>query len=133
MPDATALTVGRANAAAIGGLKGQAVIYSTTEDKVELSISVEEPVTDAAWAEAGIAFATGQGSVKVFQEGNQVASMSEHAGAATALSLHPSGEILGSVGTDKSIVFYDLAAQKRVARAYTDSGMLHFTNSIMVY
>ncbi|KAI1030307.1 hypothetical protein LB505_004286 [Fusarium chuoi] len=123
VPEATALTVGGTNAAAVGGLKGQAVIYSTTEDKVEQSLSVGEPVTDAVWAEAGVAFATGQGSVKVFQEGNQVASLSEHAGAATALSLHPGGEILASVGTDKSIVFYDLVAQKRVARAYTDAAL----------
>lgn len=122
VPEATALTVGGTNAAAVGGLKGQAVVYSTTEDKVEQSLSVGEPVTDAVWAEAGVAFATGQGSVKVFQEGNQVASLSEHAGATTALGLHPSGEILASVGTDKSIVFYDLVAQKRVARAYTDAG-----------
>jgi pre-mRNA-processing factor 19 len=86
---------------------------------------VEEPVTDAAWAETRVIFATGQGSVKVFEEGNQVASLSEHAGAATALSLHPSGEILASVGTDKSIVFYDLIAQKRAARAYTDAGKSH--------
>jgi pre-mRNA-processing factor 19 len=106
-------------------LKGQAVIYSTAEDKVELSIPVEEPITDAAWAETRVIFATGQGSVKVFEEGNQVASLSEHAGAATALGLHPSGEILASVGTDKSIVFYDLVAQKRAARAYTDAGELH--------
>lgn len=121
VPEATALSVGGASAA-IGGLKGQAVVYATNEDKVEVSIAVEEPVTDAAWAEDKIAFATGQGSVKVFQEGNQVASLSEHAGAATALSLHPSGTILASVGTDKSIVFYDLASQKRVSRAYTDAG-----------
>ncbi|EKJ73347.1 hypothetical protein FPSE_06504 [Fusarium pseudograminearum CS3096] len=122
VPDATALSVGGVNAA-VGGLKGQAVIYSTTEDKVEVSIPVEEPITDAAWAENRVIFATGQGSVKVFEEGNQVASLSEHAGAATALSLHPSGEILASVGTDKSIVFYDLVGQKRAARAYTDAAL----------
>jgi pre-mRNA-processing factor 19 len=87
-----------------------------------VSISVEEPVTDAAWAENRVVFATGQGSVKIFEDGNQVASLSEHAGAATALSLHPSGEILASVGTDKSIVFYDLVGQKYAARAYTDAG-----------
>ncbi|KAL6365098.1 hypothetical protein LRP88_01077 [Fusarium phalaenopsidis] len=122
VPEATALSVGGASAA-IGGLKGQAVVYATNEDKVEVSIAVEEPVTDAVWAEDKIAFATGQGSVKVFQEGNQVASLSEHAGAATALSLHPSGTILASVGTDKSIVFYDLVSQKRVSRAYTDAAL----------
>lgn len=83
---------------------------------------MEEPVTDAAWAENRVVFTTGQGSVKIFEDGNQVASLSEHAGAATALSLHPSGEILASVGTDKSIVFYDLVGQKSAARAYTDAG-----------
>ncbi|KAJ3516953.1 hypothetical protein NM208_g14775 [Fusarium decemcellulare] len=122
VPEATALSLG-GSSAAIGGLKGQAVVYSTSEDKVEVSIAVEEPITDAVFAEANVAFATGQGSVKVFQEGNQVASLSEHAGAATALSLHPSGSILASVGTDKSIVFYDLVSQKRVSRAYTDAAL----------
>ncbi|KAF4983352.1 hypothetical protein FZEAL_1204 [Fusarium zealandicum] len=122
VPQATALGLGDATAA-IGGFTGQAVVYSTSEDKVEVSIVVDEPITDTVWAEDKVAFATGQGSVKVFQEGNQVASLSEHAGAATALSLHPSGDILASVGTDKSIVFYDLAAQKRVSRAYTDAAL----------
>ncbi|KAF4463915.1 pre-mRNA-processing factor 19 [Fusarium albosuccineum] len=122
VPEATALSLG-GSSAAIAGLKGQAVVYSTSEGKVEVSIAVEEPITDAVFAEDNVAFATGQGSVKVFQEGNQVASLSEHAGAATALSLHPSGSILASVGTDKSIVFYDLVSQKRVSRAYTDAAL----------
>lgn len=66
-------------------------------------------------------FATAKGSVKVFESGSEVASFSEHAGPATALSLHPSGDILGSVGSDKSIVFYDLSTNTRVSRSYAES------------
>ncbi|KAK7427241.1 hypothetical protein QQZ08_006177 [Neonectria magnoliae] len=109
--------------AAVGGVTGEAVIYSVGEDKVERNVAVNEPVTDTLWSGSKLAFATGQGAVKIFESGNEVASLSEHSGAVTALSLHPGGELLASVGTDKSIVFYDLASLKRASRAYTDAAL----------
>lgn len=48
--------------------------------------------------------------------------MSEHSGPATGLSLHPSGDLVASVGTDKSVVLYDMNTLKRVSRAYADAG-----------
>lgn len=111
----------QAGQAALGGLDGQAAIYSIDQDKLESQVSVGEPVTDTLWAGDKLVFATSQGALKVFEAGSQVASFSEHAGPATALSSHPGGSILASVGADKSVVFYDLASSKRVSRAYVDA------------
>lgn len=107
--------------AAIGGLQGDVGIYSIEAGKLERSLKINEPVTDTVWTESKIIFATAKGSVKVWESGNEVASFSDHAGAATGLAVHPSGEILASVGADKSFVFYDLSNLRRVSRVYTDS------------
>lgn len=120
VPQAMSIAL-EAGYAAISGLKGDVAIFSLEAAKVERSLRVDEPVTDTAWTGQSVIFATSKGSVKVFQGGNQVASFSEHAGPATALALHPGGEILASVGTDKSFIFYDLEALKRVTRVYTES------------
>ena len=108
--------------AAVGGLQGSSATYLIETDTLEREISVEDPVTDSIYAGSKVAFATSRGSVKVYQGEDQVADVTEHAGAATALSVHPGGQILASVGSDKSIVFYELASMRRIARAYTDSG-----------
>lgn len=126
--------------AAVSGLKGESAIYSLDEGKVEQNISVDEPVTDTLWTGSKVIFATSQGSLKVFEDGNQVAHVSEHAGAATALSVHPGGKIVASVGSDKSVVLYEVESMKRVSRAYADSGMfppffffLFFTHMILTF
>ena len=97
-------------------------IYSAEADKVERHIEIGEPVTDSVWFGSKLVFATAKGSVKVYDSGNEVASFSEHAGPATGVSIHPSGDILASVGTDKTVVVYDLADLRRAGRCYTDSG-----------
>ncbi|KAF7552721.1 hypothetical protein G7Z17_g4106 [Cylindrodendrum hubeiense] len=122
VPQATSLGL-EGDYAAVGGVTGEAVIYSVGADKVERQVPVNEPVTDTLWTGSKLIFATGQGSVKVFEGGNELASLSEHSGAVTALSVHPGGELLASVGTDKSIVFYDLASLSRASRAYTDAAL----------
>ncbi|EOO02876.1 putative cell cycle control protein [Phaeoacremonium minimum UCRPA7] len=122
VPQATSIAL-ETGYAAISGLKGDVAIFSVDAAKVERSLRIGEPVTDTAWTGQSVIFATSKGSVKVFQGGNQVASFSEHAGPATALALHPGEEILASVGTDKSFVFYDLNELKRVTRVYTESSL----------
>ncbi|KAK9791888.1 putative WD40-repeat-containing domain protein [Seiridium cardinale] len=109
--------------AAVGGLTGDVAIYSIEAEKVERSLQVNEPVTDSIWKGQRVVFATGKGSVKVFENGTEVASFSDHAGAATALALHPSGDILASVGSDKSFVFYDLVSLKRATRVFNNSSL----------
>lgn len=63
---------------------------------------------------------TSSGAVKVF--GDNETTFTSHAGSANAVSLHPSGDILASVGVDKSFVFYDLPGGKAVTQVNTDSG-----------
>lgn len=107
----------------MGGLKGDAAIFSTANGQAERSLQINEPVTDTVWHDDKVMFATSKGSVKVWEKGSEVASFAEHAGAVTALSLHPGGTLLASVGTDKSFIFYDLARLRRVTRAYTGAAL----------
>lgn len=122
------------NYAAVAGLNGEAAVYSIEADNIERQVAVNEPVTDTIWTDSKLIFATSQGTVKVFENGSEVASASEHSGPATALSIHPSGEIVGSVGTDKSIVFYEVESLKRVSRAYADSCKLtlRYTRTLLL-
>lgn len=124
LPAPQASSIGlEAGYAAVGGLKGDVAIFSTTTGTLERSLKVDEPVTDTLWSGSKLMLATAKGSVKVYDKGSEVASFSEHAGAATALSLHPGGNILASVGTDKSFVLYDLSGLQRVSRVYTDAAL----------
>ncbi|PHH87503.1 hypothetical protein CDD83_8760 [Cordyceps sp. RAO-2017] len=107
--------------AALGGPEGEAAIYSLQADATERQMPIGQPVTDTLWAGSKLIFATSQGAVKVFEGGDEVASTTEHAGAATALSSHPGGEILASVGVDKSVIFYETGSMKRVGRVFTDT------------
>ncbi|TQN72955.1 Pre-mRNA-processing factor 19, partial [Colletotrichum shisoi] len=109
--------------AAVGGRGGDAAIYSVEADSVERQVAVNEPVIDSVWTGNKLIFATSKGSVKAFEGGSEVASLSEHAGPVTSLSVHPTGDLLASVGSDKSIVFYDLHALKRISRTYADTAL----------
>ncbi|KUI65476.1 Pre-mRNA-processing factor 19 [Cytospora mali] len=109
--------------AAVGGLQGDVAIFSIASGSLERNFKVDEPITDTVWHGSKIMFATSKGSVKVIENGDEIASFSDHAGAATALSLHPGGNLLASVGTDKSFVFYDLTALKRVTRVFSSAAL----------
>lgn len=124
VPQATSLDLEGSYAVA-GGLSGEAAIYSIEADNVERTVPVNEPVTDTLWSGSKVFFATSQGNIKVYEAGNEIGTLSEHAGAASGLSLHPSGDLLASVGIDKSIVFYHLETMKRVSRAYADACKLN--------
>ncbi|KAK2062742.1 Prp19-domain-containing protein [Colletotrichum caudatum] len=122
VPNASSLAL-EGGYAAVGGRGGEAAIYSLEADQVERQFAVNEPVIDSLWTGSKLVFATSKGAVKVFEGGSEIASFSEHAGPATSLSVHPTGDLLASVGSDKSIVFYDLSALKRVGRAYADAAL----------
>ena len=79
-------------------------------------------VTDALWAGSKAILGTSAGTVKAFENGVEVFGFCGHAGGITALALHPSGEILASVGVDKSYCFYDLTSSAQVLQVATDSG-----------
>ena len=80
-------------------------------------------VTNTLWAGNKAIVSTSAGLVKVFENGLETSSFSGHAGEVTALALHPSGEILASVGVDKSYIFYDLTSSVQALQISTDSGM----------
>jgi pre-mRNA-processing factor 19 len=109
--------------AIVGGSDGIAGIYSLPDNKILMVLKVGgEAITDAVWYGDKPVISTSSGVVKVFDGGQEVAAFTSHAGAANALAMHPSGEILASVGAEKSFVFYDLVAAKPVTQVYTDCG-----------
>lgn len=121
-PGATSLAVDKAGQLVIvGGSDGVAGVFSIPENKVEQSFKAGSAVTDAVWYNSQPVVSTASGAVKVF--GDKETTFTSHAGSANGLALHPCGDILASVGVDKSFVFYDLAGGKAVTQVYTDSGI----------
>ena len=108
--------------ALLGGSDGVAGVFSISQNKLDQELPVGSPVTDTLWAGSKAIVGTSSGTVKVFENDVEVSSFSGHAGAVTALALHPSGDILASVGVDKSYIFYDLTSFVQVLQMYTDSG-----------
>jgi pre-mRNA-processing factor 19 len=109
--------------AIVGGSDGIAGIYSLPDNKILMVLKVRGgAITDAVWYGDKPVISTSSGVVKVFDGGQEAAAFTFHAGAANALAMHPSGEILASVGADKSFVFYDLVGEKPVTQVYTDCG-----------
>ncbi|KAF1815735.1 Prp19-domain-containing protein [Eremomyces bilateralis CBS 781.70] len=106
---------------AAGG-KG-AGVFSVAEDSVVQTLDVGGVgVTDGLWVESRPVVGLTNGSVVVFNgEGEATATFKSHAGPAMAVTAHPSGEILISVGVDKSYVVYDLPGNKVVLQNYTES------------
>lgn len=108
--------------ALVGGTEGVAGVYSLSQKNVTQTLRTDGPVTDAIWASEKPVVCSSTGSVKVFENGNEVASFTTHAGAATALAVHATGDIVASVGADKSYVLYDLATNSVMTQIFTDAG-----------
>ena len=105
----------------VGGSEGVAGVYSIKEKKVKQSFKAGSAVTDALWYGDQAVVSTVSGMVKLF--GDNEATFTSHAGRVNAITLHPCGDIVASVGVDKSFVFYDLAGGRPVTQVHTDSGM----------
>lgn len=82
-------------------------------------------ILGGGWCNDKPAVATSSGVVAIAEEGAVKAKFHQHAGAATAVAGHPSGEILVSVGVDKSYVLYDIHASKVATQVYGDVGKLY--------
>ena len=108
--------------ALLGGADGSAGIFSISQNKLVQEVSAGSAVTDTLWAGNKAIVGTSAGTIKVFDNGTESASFSGHAGEVNGLALHASGEILASVGVDKSYILYDLTASTQVLQIYTDSG-----------
>lgn len=110
-----------------GGSDGVARVFSISQKEVLQNLKGGGgSITDGLWAGDRAIIATSTGKVKVFHNRSEVASFSRHAGEAASLALHPGGDILASVGVDKSYIFYDLESSTVATQVYTDSGKLLF-------
>jgi pre-mRNA-processing factor 19 len=107
----------------LGGNNGVAGVYSASQNEIVQEMEVGSgAVTAAVWAGTRAVVSTSSGVIKVFEGQSEVASFSGHAGKVTALAMHPSGDILASVGVDKSYILYDLTSYKQATQIYTDAG-----------
>ncbi|KAF3483396.1 cell cycle control protein [Arthroderma uncinatum] len=112
------------NLALVGGVDGVAGVYSLSEKRVVASLKGGSgAITDAAWVGDKAVIATSAGAVKVFENESEIASFSVHAGAAAALAVHPTGDIVASAGIDKSYTIYDISNSAVVAQIFTDSAL----------
>lgn len=107
-----------------GGAPGSAAVYSISMQAEASRLSgVSGSVTAALWFGSQPVLATSTGDVDVFeQDGTRAAHLGSHAGAATSLALHPSGDILASTGVDKSFILYDLSSMTLLTQVFTSSG-----------
>ncbi|KAJ0418405.1 WD40-repeat-containing domain protein [Aspergillus carlsbadensis] len=104
--------------------EGVVGVFSLSQKQVLQSLQANGPVIDAIWAGEKAVVASATGTVKVFEGGNEVASFSSHAGAATGLALHATGDIVASVGADKSYVLYDLTTNAVIGQNFSDASLL---------
>jgi pre-mRNA-processing factor 19 len=109
------------NLALFGGSDGVAGVFSTAEQKVVQVLQAGSPVTATVWWGSRAVVATAAGTIKVFENGSEIAQMGSHAGAVTSLSLHPSGAMLASGGADKRVAYYDLSTFQTVSQIYTEA------------
>ncbi|KAI9718397.1 MAG: hypothetical protein M1812_004118 [Candelaria pacifica] len=113
-----------------GGVGGTAGVYSISQKVLINTLQTGGgDVTDTLWWGGKAVISSTDGSVKIYENEREVASLRSHSGEVTALSLHPSGEVLASVGVDKSYVLYDLFKPKTIAQVFTDSGNLGLTTA----
>lgn len=109
--------------ALLGGADGLAGIFSIPDNKLIQPLVVGGgSITDGVFFGTQPVIATSSGAVKVFEGTKEAVSFTSHAGSANAVALHPTGDILASVGVDKSFVFYDLVDLKAVSQVYTEHG-----------
>lgn len=107
----------------VGGANGVAGVYSISQGQLIQSLQCGTgAVVDGVWCGKRPVVALSTGAVKVFEGGKETASFTQHAGAATAVCLHPCGDIIASVGVDKSYILYDLQTSKPITQHFTDTG-----------
>ncbi|KAJ5178190.1 Zinc finger RING/FYVE/PHD-type [Penicillium coprophilum] len=110
--------------ALVGGVDGVVGVYSLSQKSVVQTLKTDGAVTDATWAGTKAVIGSSTGSVKVFENGAEVASFASHAGEVTAVTVHATGDIVASVGVDKSYVLYDLATNTVVSQIFCDAALL---------
>lgn len=109
--------------ALVGGSDGDASVYSLSQKQTVRTLKGNGgSVTDGVWIANKAAVAASTGAVRVYENETEVAEFNSHAGEVTALTVHPTGDILASVGVDKSYVLYDLTNSSTITQIFTDTG-----------
>ncbi|KAF3902903.1 hypothetical protein AA313_de0209135 [Arthrobotrys entomopaga] len=124
-PGGTSISVDvERNTALVGGVDGVAGVYSLDGNLSRVLPSQDGAITDTAWWGSRPVTASASGIVRLWEEsGNESTPFQKHAGKVSAISMHPSGQLLGSVGVDKSYILYDLTTSKAVSQVYTSSAL----------
>lgn len=121
--EATFLSVRQSdNTALIGGQQGGVYTVQPSSGTVNTILAGTEPATAGVWAGSRIAIATSTGKVKVIEQEQEVASFRAHSGSVSGIALHPTGDILASVSSDKSYALYDLETNQLLTQVHTPTG-----------
>ncbi len=113
--------------ALIGSTEGAAGVYSLSQNQmVQTLSSTGGSVTGTLWAGDRPVVASTSGKITVFspQSDADLVSFDTHAGSATAIALHPSGDILASVGDDRTYALYDLENLRPLTQVASNSSKL---------
>ena len=117
----------------LGGSEGLAGVYSIANKQIVQTLkSRSGAITDTLWAGTRAIIATSSGAVQIFENQSEISHFSSHAGEITALALHPSGDILASVGVDQSYVLYDLVSFSPATQIFTNSGKQILTSTCLI-
>ena len=138
-PGASSVATHDSNLVLFGGSDGNAGVYALAEEKIVQSFNAGSAVTATAWWGDCAVVGTSAGTVKIFEQGKEIAQVGSHAGAVTSVSLHPSGKMLATAGTDKHYAVHELTTFKTVSQVYVEAeitcisfhvdGMLFFVGS----
>lgn len=112
--------------AVVGGSDGVSTVYSIARrETVEVLQGASGVINAAVFIDTQdsrqVAVATSSGEVIIYENGSAKHSFRDHAGAALSLSLHPCGDILLSVGDDKSFILYDISNSSMLTRLFLNS------------
>ena len=108
----------------VGGAEGDVDIYSVSENQVQQSLKAGGgSITGAVWVGNRVALSTSKGKVLVFSPltDGEVGTFDAHTGSATAVTVHASGELLASVGEDRTYAIYDLKTMNALSQVPTSS------------
>lgn len=130
-PGSKALAVDTSGTLAlVGGADGNGVVYSFAGQETTYVLQVGSGTINDSICftdrEPLSILAMSTGEVKTFCQDRETAVLKSHAGPVTAIALHPCGELLGSVGDDKSFIFYDLVNEVMISQVYTTARKFGF-------
>ncbi|KAG8631066.1 hypothetical protein KVT40_000206 [Elsinoe batatas] len=105
--------------ALVGGADSSVTVQSISQGQSEYTFKVSGGgVVAGTWWGSRAVIGTSSGDIRIFEQDKAVGKLSKHAGPVTALALHPCGDILASIGADKSFVLYDLQTLVPLTQQY---------------